>query len=729
VLLGANFRKVTDFNFGYEPITGNYLTGSPGSHTVSSGDTLKSIAQIYYGDSALWYRIADANSLSGDADLRVGQVISVPDRVGTVNNNSTTFKPYDPSKITGDTAPAVASTVKGCGVLGIIVMVIIALVVTWMTWGMSGGAEWSLVAGAVAGSVASQAVGVAFGIIDKFSWQQVALAAISAGIAQGLDFGVLAGSGLPETIVRAAIGSALTQGIAVVTGLQPKFEWRAVAAAAVTAAVGWGISTGLGITNPDGSANLDFKNQDFGQRAIAYAIRGFATTVTRTIIDGGKVTGAQLAANVFGEAVGNGFGDQIQRTFETAKVIDPEYQIYEQNKKWEQARNSTHVADPSSRPSTYMFDGIRQPGLGLVAGSKHELQWRDPEVGLSIPYADGGGEEVSGDRPISWTNALYLNDLDLQRDIQAYERRQSRRLQEIRDSNAGRSGPESAAAEAKTVGVDRNDPRQGRGYGANFQTEVPVPGGNDRPAVGSTDMFFVTEGGRGTFQKDGESASMFAKNTVIAGGRFAAGIADTIVRAPQYALILDLIDPARPLRQHTFTDMLPYATQGWRDNSLFADLVFGMALPALSVRSGVGANKVPLSYDISKWKSYDLPSDGTFVRTITRDQYLDLRAGREFSFAGKATNDFPSGMGFIGSAEEVRGITTRLGYKSALKLDYEPRFLLEFQLKDLGGLQNALRAPYSEFVPGGKTGAGYAEWNLPGISTGNLVNPKLRVLK
>jgi len=32
-------------------------------HTVKSGETLQSIAYRYYGNSGLWYRIADVNSI------------------------------------------------------------------------------------------------------------------------------------------------------------------------------------------------------------------------------------------------------------------------------------------------------------------------------------------------------------------------------------------------------------------------------------------------------------------------------------------------------------------------------------------------------------------------------------------------------------------------------------------------------------------------------------------
>ena len=90
---------------------------------------------------------------------------------------------------------------------------------------------------------------------------------------------------------------------------------------------------------------------------------------------------------------------------------------------------------------------------------------------------------------------------------------------------------------------------------------------------------------------------------------------------------------------------------------------------------------------------------------------------------------FPEGMGFIGSAEEARSLTTVGEYREALKLDYDPKYVLEFQLRDPAGLQNVIDAPYAEFVRGGKTGAGFSEWNYPGIRSQQILNPYVRVLK
>jgi hypothetical protein len=58
-----------DFEQSYEAINGSSLGGTSGGYTVSEGDTLQSVAQAVFGDSQLWYLIAEANGLSAGAAL------------------------------------------------------------------------------------------------------------------------------------------------------------------------------------------------------------------------------------------------------------------------------------------------------------------------------------------------------------------------------------------------------------------------------------------------------------------------------------------------------------------------------------------------------------------------------------------------------------------------------------------------------------------------------------
>jgi nucleoid-associated protein YgaU len=57
-------------------------TSGPGqTHTVGEGDTLRSIAQQYYGDGEMWQKIFEANkdTIGADPDsIKIGQSLKIP---------------------------------------------------------------------------------------------------------------------------------------------------------------------------------------------------------------------------------------------------------------------------------------------------------------------------------------------------------------------------------------------------------------------------------------------------------------------------------------------------------------------------------------------------------------------------------------------------------------------------------------------------------------------------
>lgn len=53
-------------------------TDEPRTYTVQSGDTLRGIAADVYGDPNLWELIADANGLTRETVLTVGQELVIP---------------------------------------------------------------------------------------------------------------------------------------------------------------------------------------------------------------------------------------------------------------------------------------------------------------------------------------------------------------------------------------------------------------------------------------------------------------------------------------------------------------------------------------------------------------------------------------------------------------------------------------------------------------------------
>ncbi|QNB08849.1 LysM peptidoglycan-binding domain-containing protein [Herbaspirillum frisingense] len=323
-----NFTGVNEFNFGYQTIDGDYPSASPGMVVVAPNDTLQSIARGAYGDSQLWYVIAEANGLANDSDLRVGQTLTVPNRANTIHNDANTFKPYDPSKVVGNTTPNIPAPPPppaddgGCGVASIIVMIVV-VVVAAITGGAAIGALGTALGntgalivgsaiGAAAGSIAGQLTGMALGIQDSFDWKGVATSAITAAITAGVGVGMPAeigniGASVEVNMaVRAAIGNAVTQGIGVVTGLQDKFSWIGVAAAGVGNYVGSQVGEALGLK----SADFDATSAS-GRGRIALA--GVAAGVASSVVRGGRVDIAQIAADAFGNALGSSIGGQIEQ--------------------------------------------------------------------------------------------------------------------------------------------------------------------------------------------------------------------------------------------------------------------------------------------------------------------------------------------------------------------------------------------------------------------------------
>jgi YD repeat-containing protein len=331
----ANFQQVAEFDFGYRSITGSYPAPSVGSYTVRQGDSLQGIAQAAFGDSSQWWRIAQANGLQSDRDLRVGQTLTLPSAVAGATNNSSTFKPYNPSDVVGDTSPNLPQPKnKGCGGLGAIIMVVVAVVVTIYTAGaaaaylgpmMSGAfatvggvglsAAGAMTVGAIAGaagSLASQLVGVAMGQ-TKFSWKQVAQSSISGAVTAGVGgLGNAVGSEvLSNVVVKAAVSNALTQGIGVATGLQKSFSWTGVAAAAA----GSMMSAGVSAASSDALSNSGLDSTT--QKLVAGTLAGIAGSATVSMMRGGRVNMQQIAADAFGNALGSSIADAMSSPDQT----------------------------------------------------------------------------------------------------------------------------------------------------------------------------------------------------------------------------------------------------------------------------------------------------------------------------------------------------------------------------------------------------------------------------
>jgi YD repeat-containing protein len=252
---------------------GPYSAGG-GRVVAQPGDTLRSLSQRAYGSSSYWYVLAEANGYSSADDTPAAGISLSAPALTVTRNDAGTFKPYNPLDALGPSTPSlpfVPPSSDGCGKVGQMLMVIVAVVVTIYTagaasgftggfmatmtqgvgvlagtaTGMTAGAMMTAAAiGGAVGSVASQAVGLATGTIQNFSWRGVATSALTAGVGAGVGtaaqyFGVkglvtAAASGLGSSVANASINGG--------------FSWRQVAANVVGNAIGSAVGGAVGDT-------------------------------------------------------------------------------------------------------------------------------------------------------------------------------------------------------------------------------------------------------------------------------------------------------------------------------------------------------------------------------------------------------------------------------------------------------------------------------------------------
>ena len=313
-----------DFDQSVAPVTSFAQGSGGGSYTVRGGDTLGGIAAQLWGDAGLWYKLAEANGLSGASALVAGQSLTIPTGVQKATHSAATFTPYDPAEAMGDTAPSVQPKAKKnkCGAFGAILLTVIAVAVTALTAVALPAAVPGVIQGALsatAGSVVSQAVGVATGIQDKFDWKGVAMAALSGAVGGALGNVSPFGSGkdfltgFANGAVRGALGSLVTQGVGVATRLQKDFSWLGVA----TAGLGGGVAGGLGNVLKLGSLAQDFSPGNIARTAVTNTAGGIANATLRAVATGTSFGDNMLAAlpDVLGQTVGGLVAGGIAGTF------------------------------------------------------------------------------------------------------------------------------------------------------------------------------------------------------------------------------------------------------------------------------------------------------------------------------------------------------------------------------------------------------------------------------
>ncbi|EUJ10338.1 Rhs family protein [Methylophilaceae bacterium 11] len=491
----ANWKPVAsaDFDQNYEPISPTYPGAVAGSYTVRNGDTLQSIAQTVWGDSAMWYLIADANGLASGQQLEPNMVLIIPNKVTNIHNNAGTYRPYNPGEAIGDLNPTIPATPmpkpkkKGCGGLGAIIAAVVAVVATIYTAGALAGpasagfsatmsAGVTVLGGGTAiggtalgftgaafagamGSVAGQLTGMALGVQDKFSWSAVATSALSTVIGTKAPT-FYNGEGSAGIALNAAAKNIIGQGVGIITGAQKGFSWSSVAVSAIAAPISSKVNKELfGFSDIQGMRTATSAAQNrllsgLGESAISSAV----SELTRVTLEGGKLSWNSIAVNTATSFTYKAFDDPVSRNVKYAAAI--------------QERGVPIVVDKNSLLHYYSSnaDGVHVSKDGEY--TKELLSYRDGNQEVQTVAADGfmarnaiamGYEHVSANElyfgdtklatyygtPKTWidaTSGLTLGDVpnSFQRQV-AIDGRQSPELQAISDkyidSGSGQVNP------------------------------------------------------------------------------------------------------------------------------------------------------------------------------------------------------------------------------------------------------------------------------------------------
>ena len=201
-----------------------------GTYTLQVGDTMERIALQVYGDSSLWYLIADANGISDrkatagyDDSLHVGQRLNLPAAATGQHQTNATHKVLNANQMIGETSATTALPApkppkpKHHSIWSKVLIAAVAVVATVltagvMTAGMAGlssmfSAGLTALSGGVAGTAmgTTLAVGFTAGFVGSIASQGVANA---LGMQKGLDMTGALISGL-ATAATAGVGNAL----------------------------------------------------------------------------------------------------------------------------------------------------------------------------------------------------------------------------------------------------------------------------------------------------------------------------------------------------------------------------------------------------------------------------------------------------------------------------------------------------------------------------------------
>lgn len=417
---GGTPTQWADFGRQIQPYTSFAQGEAGGVYTVRDGDSLHSIAAALWGDSALWYHLAEANGLSAGSALVPGQTLTLPAGIQRSSNSASTFKPYDPAAAIGDVSPGSPTPKKNnCGVIGAILIAVVAIAVTAILkapvaklfsalgkalGGAMGGGALAMKVGAVAGTVMGKATlaaigniaGQGFGIITGlqqggFNWKAVGTSALFAML-PGVNVGKVAGSQFLGDVISGAINNALGQGAARLVGLQDKFDWAGVAAAGVGAGVGAAVGGAFGDTAKTVWAQR-------GQTLAVGMARSIASAATRSL-----ATGTSFGDNIIAtlpDVIGNTIGSMAAKGIASIgrEDINSDLVKYSAEERAEMVGSPVRTVDVPASSAGGGESWVTAADEILVTGSQFSNALYRPGIdNLMLMQVGGGGQTARNPR-------------------------------------------------------------------------------------------------------------------------------------------------------------------------------------------------------------------------------------------------------------------------------------------------------------------------------------------
>ncbi len=350
-----------------------------GAYTLQAGDTLERVALQVYGDSSLWYLLADANGINdknaqvgSSGQLHLGQRLNIPPVATGQHQTHATHKVLNPNERLGIISATTSSLPptppplpkKHNGFFSKLVVGIIAVVATVMTAGIvgalagatieGGGGLFALGSAILGGTAATTGVtlatGFAAGFVGSIASQGVAKAlgmqenvnfkgALISGLATAATSGLLHGlnqsasySGAMKTLDELPMSknfrissaaqlmeqNALSQGINLTLQKHQHFDWEQLAAAGVIAGfMGGAMGRKLDET---------LKTVDHNTGILRSEVRSVVTAGVNAAVKGSHFSALDVLGDHLGSAIGESLVD-TQLSNEQPRLMEDNFYL------------------------------------------------------------------------------------------------------------------------------------------------------------------------------------------------------------------------------------------------------------------------------------------------------------------------------------------------------------------------------------------------------------------